>query len=50
LARAVLIIEPSAIFVAVTESTSEVTAISNRNFPYLVSPICKNGRSSETLM
>jgi hypothetical protein len=50
LARAVLIIAPSAIFVDVTRSPSVSTATSSMNLPYLLSPIWRNGRSSDARM
>jgi hypothetical protein len=46
----VLIIEPSAIFVEVTRSVCARIATSSKNFPYLLSPIWRNGRSSEARM
>jgi len=48
--RAVLIIDPMAIFDAVTSPAPASTAISSRNFPNLLSPICRNGRSSDARM
>ncbi len=48
--RAVLIIEPRAILVAVARSAFAVTASSSMNLPYLLSPICRKGRSSDARM
>jgi hypothetical protein len=43
----VLIIDPRAILVADAGSASALTAGSSRNLPYVLSPICRKGRSSE---
>src|ERR1700712_4048099 len=50
LARAVLIIELSAIFPAVSMSRCARTASSSRNLPYLLSPIWRKGRSSDPVV
>ena len=39
-----------AILIAVSVSTLACTASSSMNLPYLLSPICRNGRSSDTRM
>ena len=47
---AVLIIEPMAILVAGPSSACAPTPISSMYLPYLLSPICRNGRSSDARM